>query len=128
MVALLVFAGCKDTDNASKWVGTYIGTTGGIHGNTFNQIIISESNQSTIRIACDTLLPSTAVYTYAVLQNASVLSTTSATFSETDSVLGYIHPMLLSGTATLNGNSLTFQGYGISAYDTISYYFQGTKQ
>ncbi len=125
---LLALAACKDTDNAAKWVGTYKGTGNGTKGNNFNQVVIEESNSTTIRISADTALPSGAVYTYSTIQHGNVQSATAATFNETDSVLGFTHPLLLSGNISLNGNTILFVGTGISAYDTISYYFFGTKQ
>jgi len=127
MVVLFSFAGCKDTDNASRWVGTYISAAGGVYPNTFYQLVIQESNSNTVRIAADTVLSNNMVYTYATLQNVTVQSAGAATFNESDSVSGYLHPFQLTGTATLNGATITFQGTGVNAYDTIHYYFYGAK-
>jgi len=124
---LLAFAGCKDTDNAAKWAGTYNGTTGGAYANTFNQVVIQESSDNVVRIFANTVQP-TGVYTYAVIQNGKVQSSSSVTFNETDSVLGVAQPLLLVGTVTLNGSILTLQGTGINSSDTVAYYFYGTKQ
>jgi hypothetical protein len=125
---LLPLAGCKNNDTASAWAGTYVTAPGGVYGNTFNQVVITEGNRTTIAIAADTVLPTEQVFTYATILHCTVQSTSAAAFSETDSVLGFNHPFLLTGTATLNGNVLTFEGTGINAYDTIAYYFYGTKQ
>lgn len=115
-VILMAFAGCKDTDNAANWVGIYTGTGNGTHGNNFNQLVISESNHSTIRISADTVISGTgAVYTYATIQNVNVQSASAAGFNELDSVLGYLHPLQLTGNVALNGNTIIFSGTGISA-------------
>jgi hypothetical protein len=125
---LLAFAGCKDTDNASKWVGTYSATSGGLTNSTFNQVVIQQSNDNTVRVALDTILPNQTVYTYVTLQNLTLQSTTSGTINETDSVLRYTQPFLMTGTAVLNGNTLTITGKGVNSVDSILYYFYGTKQ
>ncbi len=129
VLVLLVFAGCKDADTAAKWVGTYSGTSDGVHGNTFNQLIVEESNNYTIRISADTVLPGgVATYTYATIKNVTVHDAATGSFNELDTVLGFTHPLQLSGTVSLSGNTITLSGIGLSAYDTIGYYFYGTKQ
>jgi hypothetical protein len=126
-VALLIIAGCKDTDNASKWVGTYKATSGGLANSTFSQIVVSESNGNTIKMQLDTVLPPTFL-TYVTLQNVSLQSSTSGTINETDAVFGVSQPMLITGTTTLNGNILTVTGKAANSTDSVLFYFYGTKQ
>jgi hypothetical protein len=125
--ALLAIAGCKDADNASKWVGIYKASSGGLTTSTFSQIAVTESNGNTIRMALDTVLPPTT-FTYVTLQNVTLQSSTSGTINETDSVIGVNQPMLITGTTTLNGNILTVTGKAANSTDSILFYFYGTKQ
>ena len=116
LFGLLLFAGCKDTDNASKWAGTYITAAGGLYPNSFYRVVVGENNLNSIRNVI-----------YFVLQNVTVQNATGANFNENDSVVGFLHPFELSGTATLNGAAITLQGTGVNAYDTIHFYFYGVK-
>jgi hypothetical protein len=122
-VILLAFAGCKDTDNASKWAGTYNATTGGLYTNNFSQVIMQESNGNTLRVMLDS-----GSTTYVLLQGVSVQSAASGTINETDSILGFNHPFQINGTVTLAGSVLTLNGTAINAYDTLPVHFYGTKQ
>ena len=129
LFGLLLFAGCKDTDNASKWAGTYITAAGGLYPNSFYRVVVGENNLTSIRIEADSsAAPSQSPNViYFVLQNVTVQNATGTNFSENDSVVGFLHPFQLSGTATLNGAAITLQGTGVNAYDTIHYYFYGVK-
>ena len=127
MLALLLFAGCKDTDNASKWVGTYNASAGGSQANTGNQIVVQENSSTTLRMFLNDTVYAQVV-TYAILQNVVLSGNVSGSVYETDSVLGLSHPLLLNGSVTLNGNILTVTAKGTNAFDTTSIYFYGTKQ
>ena len=126
---LVLFAGCKNTDNASKWASKYITGAGGLYPNTFYELVVEENNINTIRIEADSCGPSSSdpCFTYLVLQNVKLQSPDSATFNENDSVLGFLHPFQLSVRVTLNGAAITLQGTGVNAFDTIHYHFYGVK-
>jgi hypothetical protein len=126
-VILTALAGCKKTDDASKWAGTYIECGCGLYPNTFYRLIVREKDRNTLSIEADTTTgPSSAPYiTYVTLQNVALQGATTASFSEYDTIAGNSHLFQFSGTATLNGSSITLQGTGVNSNDTLHFYFFG---
>jgi hypothetical protein len=126
-VVLTILTCCKQTDNASKWVGNYIPGAGGVYTNSFYRVIVKEKDKNILSLEADTSTPpSSAPYvTYLVLQNVTLQTATTASFNESDSVTGNSHPFQLSGTVTLSGSRITLQGTGVNSSDTIHFYFYG---
>ena len=129
---IMAFAGCKkDTDNASKWVGTYAAVSGaGVNYNTYiNQVVIQEGNGFTLHLALNNT--GNGGVTYVTLQKVTLQSATSGTISESDSTLG-IHSMAqYSGSvALLSGDTLKMLCSGVDTVNsvTVSYNFYGVKQ
>jgi hypothetical protein len=134
ILAVLVFImafmpGCKkDTDNAAKWVGTYVGTAG--YSNTVNQITISEVNSTTLKIELQTPYAGTFI-TFVTISNAKLVDATNASVNED----GYILPDAttvyhFNGSGHLSGNTLTFSGTGTNSTnpsDVKGYAFTGSK-
>ncbi|MDB5282764.1 MAG: hypothetical protein JWO06_1839 [Bacteroidota bacterium] len=123
LVALVFFAGCKKTDNAANWVGTYTDKV----NNNIQQIVIMKVDRNTIEIQ----LQKTAGNTFLTLKSVALADATSAKVNEN----GNLPPDLVtiyhfSGSAILSGNDLTFFGNSVSTIDstnTQSYSFNGSK-
>lgn len=129
MVAVLVLivaaSGCKKTDNAALWVGTYTGTG---NSNTINQVTISEVNSSTLQIQLQ-VTSGAGTITYATMLNAKLQSASAVTINETGQLAGSSDQYHYTGSGTLSGNTLTLSGQGQDVVtDSVKlYYFVGNK-
>jgi hypothetical protein len=122
-LAIALIAGCKKTDNASNWVGTYTSVN---PTDSINQVTIAEVNSSTLQIQLQAHY-GTIVYTYATIQQAKLQSATTVLVNETGNVAGYTGTFQFSGSGVLSGNSLTISGGAVNTADTLGYYFSGAK-
>jgi hypothetical protein len=126
----LFFAGCKkDTDNASKWVGTYTAASGGGLGyNSFiNQVMVEESNNNTLRLFLNNS-SGTNVVTYVTLQNVTLQNATGGTISESDSTLGVHGLVQYNGSvALISGDTLKMICAGLDSGVTTNFNFYGAK-
>ena len=128
---LLIFTGCKKTDNAAAWVGVYKGT--GLT-NTINQITISEAGNNSLKILLqiDTVISGTAiVYTYATIQKATVSDANTAVINEIGAIANTTGSFHFLGGCSLNGSLLEITGTATNtanASDIRGEYFNGNKQ
>ncbi|MFI4963455.1 MAG: hypothetical protein ACHP6H_06330 [Legionellales bacterium] len=121
-VAGLLFSGCNK-DNASKWVGTYMGT----NGTNVNQIVITEVDKNTISIQLQTPYGGTFV-TFVTIKAAKLTDATDAAIDEYGNILpDTVTSYHFTGTANLNGNTITFAGQGVNGNVTKTYAFTGSK-
>jgi hypothetical protein len=122
-LAIALIAGCKKTDNASNWVGTYTSLN---PTDSVNQVTIAEVNSSTLQIQLQAHYGS-VVYTFATIQQAKLQTATTALVNETGNVAGYTATFQFSGSGVLSGNSVTISGTATNSTNNLSYYFTGTK-
>lgn len=116
------FSSCKK-DLATAWIGTYTGTAG---TNTFNQVVITKVDDSTIKMELKALAGIS--YTYTTIGSGKLASANSVAISEDGTITGYTGTWHFSGGGSLNGNTLTLNGSATQAGQSTLYYtFTGSK-
>jgi heat shock protein HslJ len=122
-VLLTALSSCKK-DLATQWIGTYNGTAG---TNTFNQIVISKVDDTTIKMEFKTMVLGTP-YTYATVAHGTVTSNNAVAVSEDGTINGQTGTWHFSGGGSLSGNTLTVNGSATqTGQSTLYYTFVGSK-
>ena len=127
-IALITsFSSCTK-DLATDWIGTYNGTV----GSTFNRVIVSKVNKTTVKVELQQYyLPTTSYITYATMNNGKLSSDNALSVNEDGTII--TDPGLtfhFTGVGSLNGNTLTLSGQAqnkSNSSDIRTYTFTGTK-
>jgi hypothetical protein len=120
---LLILAGCNK-DNASKWVGSYMGTNGvGV-----NEIVVTEVDKNDISLQLQTPYQASFV-TFVTIKDAKLKDANDAVIDEYGYIVGDTTSYHFVGTANLNNNTITFSGSATNITGTVvkTYSFTGTK-
>ena len=129
LVAIMMLAGCKkDTDNAAQLVGTYMAIPGGGVTNGYvNQVVVQESNSSTLRMLFNN--SSNNLVTYVTLKSVMLQNATSGTIGEADITLGVTDSVHYAGTVYLTGgDTLKVLCTATDSGGVFPYNFFGLKQ
>lgn len=122
---LLIITGCKKTNDAANWVGTYTSQT----GSNLNRIIVAQVTATAITMQLQKQ-DGSDYNTFTNLQKVTLTNGTTAAINENVNIVGYTNVYTFTGSATLNGNSVSFSGKAVNtnnASDVINYSFNGTK-